>query len=397
MNIKDYENFAKLLDPELMVHAEEDNYFYFLYEDPSKGSLLIKETKNIIYIMDNSIKNIASGLIEYYLNELNPDKIVRWYNSDELEFNPLTVDLIPKIRRYLTIANIDTSACDYTIGGIFMWRDFYSMEYAISKDNHTLYLRMIGETDGKLYYMLPIVIGEYEDLLASIRKIIDYEIVNNGIIRFATIPKNYIKIFTYIPSEICLEEFTNISIAEHPKYRDYLYIRDDIIALRGKKYSKIRNHINKFSSQYAYRVEPLTENNVDKAINFFTTEYMADKFSYNPMESNENKACLEVLQNMDNYKFKGIIMYIDDKPVGFTLGEERYRTLFVHIEKADRKYSGIYQTLFHEFLLAYGQDVSQINREEDMGIPGLEKAKLAYQPDGYATKWTVAIDERIDE
>ena len=90
-------------------------------------------------------------------------------------------------------------------------------------------------------------------------------------------------------------------------------------------------------------------------------------------------------------------MYIDDKVVGFTLGEERCRTLFVHIEKADRKYSGIYQTLFHEFLLAYGQDVIQINREEDMGIPGLEKSKLAYQPDGYATKWTVIIDDTMDK
>ena len=370
---------------DLFAFDEENGFFSFFYNEEKSKSLLIKCINKHVYIIHNDL-NISNDIL-FTIFEKDLNKKIIYPSFIELNWKELKLNSINLIKEYLnSLYPEGVSACDYTIGGIFMWRKFYKMEFAEHPTLHTIYIRMVGETDGLYYYMLPLSYNR-NDLQNSVNDLINYSIINYDICRFATIPMNFGKKLFIDGLE---ESLYNISIKEHPKYKDYLYITNNLIKLKGKKYHKIKNHINKFKAYHnnLYTIEPLTLENVDKAKNFFINIYKGDD---NTFANEENKMVLEVLNHFEEYGFKGILLYVATNVVGFTLGEERFGTLFVHIEKADRTFDGVYQMLFHEFLLAYGQDCFLVNREEDMDDEGLRKSKLAYHPDGYANKFSIEV------
>ena len=100
----------------------------------------------------------------------------------------------------------------------------------------------------------------------------------------------------------------------------------------------------------------------------------------------------EVLDHFDEYAFLGGILRVDGAIVGISMGEIVRDTLYVHIEKADVRYSGVYQKLVNCFAREFVTDeVRYINREEDVGDPGLRKSKLSYHPVALQEKYTVRV------
>jgi len=77
----------------------------------------------------------------------------------------------------------------------------------------------------------------------------------------------------------------------------------------------------------------------------------------------------------------GVCIFIGDKLQGFIIGEKLNNTTIVeHTEKADTKYKGAYQYLLREFAKSVPDKYIYINREQDLGILGLRKAKMGYLP-----------------
>ena len=137
--------------------------------------------------------------------------------------------------------------------------------------------------------------------------------------------------------------------------------------------------------------DPLTAGNLGAVEEFFTHTYLSGAGA-GSTEQEENRRVLEVLQNLDRYGMVGGVLTADGAIVGFSLGEIVNDTLFTHIEKADRNCKGAYQMLVNQFAAAYGSgDVTYINREEDMGDPGLRRAKQAYHPVELLKKYVVEI------
>ena len=96
----------------------------------------------------------------------------------------------------------------------------------------------------------------------------------------------------------------------------------------------------------------------------------------------ELTACQLALLNMEKLNLKGGAIRINGKIAAFTLGEVlNPETALIHFEKADTAYDGIYQAINNEFLIHEWSDMKYVNREEDMGIEGLRKAKLSYCPE----------------
>ncbi len=84
-------------------------------------------------------------------------------------------------------------------------------------------------------------------------------------------------------------------------------------------------------------------------------------------------------------------VYIDGQLEAFTIGS--YNSLenmaVIHIEKANEKIRGLYQFINQQFLIHEFPDVTLVNREDDLGLEGLRRAKMSYNPIGFAKKYEV--------
>ena len=161
--------------------------------------------------------------------------------------------------------------------------------------------------------------------------------------------------------------------------QDYIYFTDDLAFLAGKKYHSKRNHISKFYRTYDNaEVRSITPENIGDAltvVELWCTENGIDRESYA-----EYYVIREALDNLIEFAMRGIILYVERKPVAMTLGSEISPVCFdVNFEKALTVYDGSYAVINNEFakrLTAY----TYINREEDLGLEGLRKSKLSYHP-----------------
>lgn len=290
-----------------------------------------------------------------------------------MNFKPLTLQDIERVRPYFD--KVESNTCDYSVGGMFMWRDYFKMEFAI--EDGAFFSRLHTEAL-EPYYNLPVS----EDIPASLKKLIESERKTGENIKFCTIPEYYLPLF----SECC----QLLSVTEQPEFFDYLYAAEDLTELKGRRFSGQRNQMSQFRRNVGdWDFVPIDENNIQRVTDFFLNfhEETAPEGSY---EQEENAKVLEVLQNMDVYGMRGGYLTADGRIVGFCLGETIHDTLYMHIEKADRQYKGAYQMLVNQgALLLADEGVRYINREEAMGDPGLKTAKEAYHPIALLKKYVV--------
>lgn len=161
---------------------------------------------------------------------------------------------------------------------------------------------------------------------------------------------------------------------------DYIYNADDLINLRGKKYHGKRNHIKRFmDNEWDY--EDITSKLIDECIEFSTHFYNKSE-SYDDFSSVVEQYAINVfLTNMNHLGLNGAILRQNGAIVGFTIGEKlNSDTFVVHIEKAIAEIQGAYPMLCNQFAKHNAADCKYINREEDLGIDGLRKSKLSYNP-----------------
>ena len=70
---------------------------------------------------------------------------------------------------------------------------------------------------------------------------------------------------------------------------------------------------------------------------------------------------------------------------------ERQQLAYERIRQiaADPEINGLYQFINQQFLVHEFPDVALVNREDDVGMPGLRKAKMSYYPVDFARKYSV--------
>jgi hypothetical protein len=109
-----------------------------------------------------------------------------------------------------------------------------------------------------------------------------------------------------------------------------------------------------------------------------------------PIYLEERAKTIEVLENFDIYGMEGLVLYADGIPVAFSIGEAKGDTLYIHIEKSDASFRGAPQMIASRYVqLMANDDIVYVNREEDLGDPGLRKSKLAYHPVEVIEKYTL--------
>ncbi len=172
--------------------------------------------------------------------------------------------------------------------------------------------------------------------------------------------------------------------SEEREIEDYIYYAEDLRSLKGRKYSKKRNHINAFKRDYPdYVFAEVTPDDVPDMLDFLERWY-GQQNALGQMDDGllcEREAIYDALNNMERLDFIGGLIRINGRVVAFTFGERvKEDTVVIHIEKAYADYRGLYAVINQDYLNYFWPQMTYVNREEDMGLEGLRKAKLSYNP-----------------
>lgn len=299
-----------------------------------------------------------------------------------LNFQRLELKDIPMVRPFLTPN--PQRLCDLTVGGLFMWRDLFHNEYALAADclilsmhifeSHKAYTVPLGENREEALALL-------EAHCRALGEPLVFCIVGDQ--DLPLLSKRY-------------RDFHAISERD---YFDYLYEAQDLLELKGGKHRATRGNISKFlRTTPDWRFEMINEDNIE-AVCEFAASIQAENPQDNTTLAEEARKIREVLDHMTDYGMFGGVLFIGDQVAGFSLAETVDDTLYIHVEKADTQYRGVYQMLVSEFMKMFGKSkaIDFVNREDDNGDPGLRQSKMTYGPVALLAKYTVYTDKSKPE
>lgn len=183
----------------------------------------------------------------------------------------------------------------------------------------------------------------------------------------------------------------NICIKWDRKDSDYLFTKEKLSSLSGRKLSSRRNLISQFENARQIETKFLSDSTTKDAINVLN-EWQSN----NEVQKSETdyEACLEALTNFSKLDLCGRIVYADKQPVGFNVGELLTpTTALLQISKSLHSEKGVTPYMHRDFAKNVPETVVWINLEQDLGLPSLRKAKEAYQPDQLLTKWSLCLEQ----
>ncbi len=179
---------------------------------------------------------------------------------------------------------------------------------------------------------------------------------------------------------------------------DYIYETADLINLSGRKFHGKRNHLAQFDRDYDWSYEDISQENIKDCIDVADQWCKANGGCEQRGSQMEGCALKRAFDHFDELELAGGLIRIEGKPVAFTIGEEINSEVYLlHFEKALDGYNGLYAAINHEFAAHHLAGYKYVNREEDMGIEGLRKAKLSYRPAILLEKYSVTLKEETKE
>ena len=298
-----------------------------------------------------------------------------------LNFKPVEAEDLEKLNPFF--CKRPNNTCDSVFLDSFILREYYNVRYAVSDNKAILWLM---DLDGKTGSAIPIF--SEEDLEYYFWKLVEY---------FNTELKA--PLYINLADEEAVEQLglknmpDKFKITEQVDLKDYLYDGNAMRTLSGKKLHKKKNHLNAFKREYEGRYEYRRlccsdRGDVWKFLDRWREEKgeeVEEHLDY------EVRGIHEILKNCSllNVRMSGV--YIDGHLEAFTIGS--YNPLeqmaVIHIEKANPEIRGLYQFINQQFLIEEFPEAVLINREDDLGLEGLRKAKLSYNPIDYARKYQV--------
>ena len=302
----------------------------------------------------------------------------------------------------LALLNSYFDSCDYRSSGYtlranYMWRNTHGISWQIIGDYLCIAAsaELDPEEDKRHYMAFPLTrTGTYDidslrETFNAARKIFEAD----GQKEFC---------ISLVPAHLVhyLEEcFPGQVACQHERDEDdYVYLREDLVTLSGRKLHQKKNHLNYFLKTYNYTYEEAKPEDADEIMAYIESknEY---KLGETPEEwkeilEKETIAIRELLKSLGKGLLSGVIR-IDGKIEAVTLGEfsrtNSKETVVVHVEKADDRIRGLYQAINNEFCKRLPEETIYVNREEDMGLANLRQTKLSYKPAFMAEKYSAVI------
>lgn len=296
-----------------------------------------------------------------------------------IQFAQINIEDKKIFDRYFHARRYENAHLNFT--NLYMWRTAYKIEWAEVEE--ALFIR--AEWEGERLHLFPFCpLRKFDQALARLEDYVQqagYPLLFSGLERFMV---------------DWLEEFRpgKFLFKAHPDNFDYVYRTRDLIELKGRKYHGKKNHINAFWREYPTAVYKPLEGEVliGQCKEMLEEWCLRRDCAGEGILAYEKTAIMEVLDHFAFLGCVGGVMQIDGRVEAFTFGEGLNEdTAVIHVEKANPDFRGIYPVVNREFCARAWENKAYINREEDMGIPGLRKAKESYQPVRMVEKFTAVI------
>lgn len=272
----------------------------------------------------------------------------------------------------------DTPICDYCFANIFAWQPVYYTEWANVCGVLVVRFRL---DDGGWGYM-PVGKGDISVVVEALKQ----DAAERNIrFRLVSFDSRYAGLFG-----------PDYAVCDNPDYRDYIYSVEELCELRGRKFQPKRNHINRFESNYNYTFNLLGPSDFDDCV-ALESLWQARKCATMGVtcsgEGGEQCAIRRIFANYESLDMLGGVLRVEGRIAAFVVGSRLTSDTFcVHFEKADIDYEGVFPMINRLFALELAKKgYSYVNREEDMGLDGLRRAKQSYHPVRLEPKLGIAL------
>lgn len=264
-------------------------------------------------------------------------------------------------------------ASDYSFVNLWGWAEQYGLKWTF--ENRCAWIR---QTRPEPVYWAPV--GPWED--------VDWQncpvLAKGG--TFIRVPETLFSIWRDALGD-------RLTAEESRDQWDYVYDVRELVDLGGKRYAKKKALLETFKRKYNFEYHPMQPDCVEYAL-----ELQAEWCEWRECKDSEallmeNAAIARVLKSWEELPgLLGGYITVDNTMVAYTVAEQiAPDTLVVHFEKGHTDFEGVYQAINQMFLSNEAEQYDIVNREQDLGDPGLRKAKLSYNPSGFLKKYTVTI------
>lgn len=239
---------------------------------------------------------------------------------------------------------------DYVFSGLYMYKDLFKLK--ISDCNGTIIIR--SDNGAPSFYM---PLGDTEK---GISTVLEYCSSNGVSPIFTKIPRDYLSIFN---------DF-NLRIEEDRDSFDYIYENADFLEFKGKHFRNQRNNLYSYLRNFSPTFSEDIKSYVEQCKACTARHYNA---------VNVLDPTLKMLDNIDTFSLKGGVVLHGQDVAAFCLYEKiSHDTVVSHVEITDNSHRGLHTYLINE--LAKRMDEKYVNKEDDMGQPGLRRFKEGYNP-----------------
>ncbi|MFP4326158.1 MAG: DUF2156 domain-containing protein [Desulfonatronovibrio sp.] len=287
-----------------------------------------------------------------------------------MKFTPVTMDLQQDYNQVLN--HTSQTASDFSFANIYGWAEEYGLEIAFDQE-----LAWIRQNNPEKLYWAPV--GKWD---INWQKAISNLPESRKIVR--------------IPRQLALiwqDQLPDMKIQSDRDHWDYLYSVPELIELKGNRFHRKKNLYNQFIKNYDYTYVELGRKDIEEVLALQTEWCLWKECEDSPALEAENKAIVRVLSRWEDLQglFGGGIM-VGSEMVAYTVAEALSdSTVVIHFEKGCPGHKGVYQAINKLFLENSAGGYELVNREQDLGDPGLKKAKESYNPVSYLKKYTAEM------
>lgn len=294
----------------------------------------------------------------------------------KLDFKIPDISDYSKIISFLEPFAEGSMSCEITPMTLLIWKNYYHQKIAFYDD-----MMFVSLGENSEIFLLPFA----DDMKKAVNILKDYQRSRNRALVF--LGAEGVRLDTF--NELFCEEFSQ---TESRDDFEYLYLTEKLKNLSGKKFHSKRNHISAFSKAHEWSYETLTPEilpEVFKMADRWTEEMKMLTDDPKSIEV-ENAALKEYLPQMQKLNLRGGCIRVNGEIIAFTFGSPINGKVFdIHVEKALPEFRTAYSLINREFIANELCDFEYVNREDDMGLEGLRKAKLSYRPDILLKKYVI--------
>ncbi len=265
-------------------------------------------------------------------------------------------------------------ACEHNFASIYLWSTAYPQKIARVGDR--LLVEMMGSPG--LSHLFPMGAGPLAPALDAAKA--DAEAHGAHLTLICLTAEQKAQLEAEFPGRFVFQE-------DRDGF-DYIYTIDKLADLSGKKLHAKRNHISRFCDQFPdWMFEPIGPDNIADCLDM-EEKWYAEQVADDRADANlghEKDAVETALRHMDELGVSGGLIRAEGRVLAFSMGSMTTADCYnVHFEKAYGEIQGAYAVINREmarWVRSTHPEVAYFNREDDMGLEGLRKAKLSYYPD----------------